>query len=135
MKKKSASVWFLVRWMMHWCAGRGKGKARKSKERSGIKRNAAHSYTYRELASATQNFREANIIGKGGFGCVYKGHLDSGQASYPSFSLSFTVIDFEQIFMFSFLILSSSFFELFGSFDSFELKFKQTFHDYMLLTC
>ncbi|KAG8369284.1 hypothetical protein BUALT_Bualt15G0135400 [Buddleja alternifolia] len=40
--------------------------------------NVAHSFTFKELAMATQNFREANLIGEGGFGCVYKGRLPSG---------------------------------------------------------
>ncbi|AAF16664.1 putative serine/threonine-protein kinase PBL22 RLK-Pelle-RLCK-VIIa-1 family [Arabidopsis thaliana] len=39
----------------------------------------ARSFTFKELAAATKNFREGNIIGKGGFGSVYKGRLDSGQ--------------------------------------------------------
>ncbi|EPS67560.1 protein kinase, partial [Genlisea aurea] len=38
----------------------------------------ARSFTFKELASATQNFREANLIGEGGFGSVYKGRLESG---------------------------------------------------------
>ncbi|KAG6477845.1 probable serine/threonine-protein kinase PBL7 [Zingiber officinale] len=41
------------------------------------KSNSAHSFTFRHLAIATQNFKEANLIGEGGFGKVYKGLLDS----------------------------------------------------------
>lgn len=40
--------------------------------------NVARSFTFKELALATQNFREANLIGEGGFGSVYKGRLESG---------------------------------------------------------
>ncbi|KAL1219733.1 putative serine/threonine-protein kinase PBL21 [Cardamine amara subsp. amara] len=39
----------------------------------------ARSFTFKELAAATRNFREVNLIGEGGFGRVYKGRLDSGQ--------------------------------------------------------
>lgn len=41
--------------------------------------NEACSFKYSELVAATQNFREENLIGEGGFGGVYKGLLDSGQ--------------------------------------------------------
>jgi serine/threonine-protein kinase PBS1 len=33
------------------------------------------SFTFRELAAATDNFRQENLIGEGGFGRVYKGRL------------------------------------------------------------
>ncbi|ESQ37130.1 hypothetical protein EUTSA_v10002860mg [Eutrema salsugineum] len=36
-------------------------------------------FTFRELATATSNFRQENLIGEGGFGRVYKGKLDKGQ--------------------------------------------------------
>ncbi|KAJ4884600.1 Protein kinase superfamily protein [Raphanus sativus] len=39
----------------------------------------ARSFTFKELAAATKNFREENMIGKGGFGSVFKGRLYSGQ--------------------------------------------------------
>ncbi|CAL5332020.1 unnamed protein product [Camellia sinensis] len=41
------------------------------------KANAARSFTFRELAAATRNFREVNLIGEGGFGRVFKGCLES----------------------------------------------------------
>ncbi|XP_016514114.2 serine/threonine-protein kinase PBS1 [Nicotiana tabacum] len=40
---------------------------------------AAHTFTFRELAAATSNFRPESFIGEGGFGRVYKGRLPSGQ--------------------------------------------------------
>ncbi|KAL2530733.1 Protein kinase superfamily protein [Forsythia ovata] len=38
---------------------------------------AAQTFTFRELASATQNFRPECLLGEGGFGHVYKGRLES----------------------------------------------------------
>ncbi|KAL6971333.1 Serine/threonine-protein kinase pbl27 [Sarracenia purpurea var. burkii] len=40
-------------------------------------RIAAHTFTFRELAAATKNFRPECLLGEGGFGRVYKGHLES----------------------------------------------------------
>ncbi|KAK4377143.1 hypothetical protein RND71_003439 [Anisodus tanguticus] len=40
---------------------------------------AAHTFTFRELAAATSNFRPESFIGEGGFGRVYKGRLPRGQ--------------------------------------------------------
>ena len=40
---------------------------------------AAQTFTFRELATATKNFRQECLIGEGGFGRVYKGRLDSGK--------------------------------------------------------
>ncbi|KAL2488148.1 Serine/threonine-protein kinase [Forsythia ovata] len=37
---------------------------------------AAQTFTFRELATATKNFRQECLVGEGGFGRVYKGHLD-----------------------------------------------------------
>ncbi|KAJ3681282.1 hypothetical protein LUZ60_015771 [Juncus effusus] len=38
---------------------------------------SAHTFTFRELAAATRNFRPECFLGEGGFGPVYKGRLDS----------------------------------------------------------
>lgn len=38
---------------------------------------AAQTFTFKELASATKNFRAECLLGEGGFGRVYKGRLDS----------------------------------------------------------
>ncbi|KAA8530080.1 hypothetical protein F0562_004789 [Nyssa sinensis] len=39
--------------------------------------NNARTFTYRELATATNNFREESFIGEGGFGPVHKGKIES----------------------------------------------------------
>ncbi|KAK9074610.1 hypothetical protein SSX86_007208 [Deinandra increscens subsp. villosa] len=52
-------------------------KEEEEKEESQI---AAQTFTFRELAAATNNFRPDCFLGEGGFGCVYKGRLHtSGQ--------------------------------------------------------
>lgn len=38
---------------------------------------AAHTFTFRELAAATKNFRADYLLGEGGFGKVHKGRLES----------------------------------------------------------
>ncbi|KAL3727612.1 hypothetical protein ACJRO7_032365 [Eucalyptus globulus] len=38
---------------------------------------AAQTFTFRELAAATKNFRPESLLGEGGFGRVYKGRLES----------------------------------------------------------
>lgn len=44
---------------------------------------AAQTFTFRELAAATKNFRPECLLGEGGFGRVYKGRLEStGQVCY-----------------------------------------------------
>ncbi|PKU63698.1 Serine/threonine-protein kinase PBS1 [Dendrobium catenatum] len=40
---------------------------------------AAQTFTFRELATATKNFKPECLLGEGGFGRVYKGRLESGQ--------------------------------------------------------
>ncbi|XP_065030496.1 probable serine/threonine-protein kinase PBL21 [Musa acuminata AAA Group] len=44
-----------------------------------MRSTSARKFTFRDLAIATQNFKETNLIGEGGFGRVFKGRLDSGQ--------------------------------------------------------
>ncbi|KAG6438210.1 hypothetical protein SASPL_103147 [Salvia splendens] len=56
----------------------GSGRAKGKDGNNPSKGNAAHSFTFKDLALATQNFRESNLIGGGGFGSVYKGRLESG---------------------------------------------------------
>ena len=43
---------------------------------------AAQTFTFRELAAATKNFRQDCLLGEGGFGRVYKGRLENGQVSF-----------------------------------------------------
>ncbi|XP_057964440.1 probable serine/threonine-protein kinase PBL26 [Malania oleifera] len=44
--------------------------------KDGNKNIAAQTFTFRELAAATKNFRQECLVGEGGFGRVYKGRLD-----------------------------------------------------------
>ena len=41
--------------------------------------SAAYVFTLKELQEATSYFHENNLIGKGGFRCVYKGFLKTGK--------------------------------------------------------
>jgi hypothetical protein len=50
---------------------------------------AAQVFTFRELATATRNFKKDCLLGEGGFGRVYKGRLESGQVGISFVSLLF----------------------------------------------
>lgn len=55
---------------------------KKEPAREGSTHIAAQTFTFRELAAATKNFRPECLLGEGGFGRVYKGRLENtGQAS------------------------------------------------------
>ena len=64
-------------------ADNGKGKGSPN-GRGQTKSGAARSFTFRQLATATRNFKETNLIGEGGFGKVYKGRLDAGEVNSQS---------------------------------------------------
>lgn len=38
--------------------------------------NYLKSFSFNDLKTATKNFREENLLGEGGFGCVFKGWID-----------------------------------------------------------
>ncbi|XP_008793607.2 probable serine/threonine-protein kinase PBL25 [Phoenix dactylifera] len=46
------------------------------KKETGNGNIASQTFTFRELATATRNFRADCLLGEGGFGRVYKGHLE-----------------------------------------------------------
>lgn len=52
-------------------------KAREASKEGGPDYVAARTFTFRELAAATKNFRGDCLVGEGGFGRVYKGRLES----------------------------------------------------------
>ncbi|CAL9124636.1 unnamed protein product [Musa textilis] len=68
-----------------WCHPRfvvdASESGKKASSVGGERSKSARKFTFRDLATATHNFKEANLIGEGGFGRVFKGRLDSGQAS------------------------------------------------------
>ncbi|KAM5582067.1 putative serine/threonine-protein kinase PBL7 [Rosa sericea] len=65
----------------------------------------AQTFTFRELATATKNFRAECFIGEGGFGPVYKGKLSSGRVVAVK-KLDQTGVQGEKEFLVEVLMLS-----------------------------
>lgn len=77
-------IWYNLNCVLaiSWISEKSKGnysldiKKEASKD-GGSEHIPAHTFTFRELATATKNFRADCLLGEGGFGRVYKGHLES----------------------------------------------------------
>lgn len=52
-------------------------RVKEASKHGGSDQITAQTLTFRELASATKNFRSECLLGEGGFGRVYKGYLES----------------------------------------------------------
>ncbi|GMI76853.1 avrPphB susceptible 1 [Hibiscus trionum] len=91
---------------------RSKGNAGLRRESSGatdepIDGNKAHTFNYQQLANATKNFSKESLVGQGGFGAVYKGHLEStGQQVVAVKQLDKTGLQGEKEFLVEVLMLS-----------------------------
>lgn len=48
-------------------------------QRGGSDQIAAQTFSFRDLAVATRNFRADCLLGEGGFGRVYRGRLETNQ--------------------------------------------------------
>ena len=57
------------------------------------KRHHGSVFTLREMEEATNSFSLENLIGKGGFGRVYRGTLQSGEVCSASFFLNIRYIN------------------------------------------
>lgn len=68
--------------------------------------NKARIFTFRELATATKNFRDETFIGLGGFGAVYKGKLENMSKVVAVKKLDTTGIQGEKEFLVEVLMLS-----------------------------
>ncbi|TKY63018.1 Serine/threonine-protein kinase PBS1 [Spatholobus suberectus] len=68
--------------------------------------NKARIFTFRELATATKNFRDETFIGQGGFGIVYKGTIDKINQVVAVKRLDTTGVQGEKEFLVEVLMLS-----------------------------
>ncbi|KAK7311325.1 hypothetical protein RJT34_09386 [Clitoria ternatea] len=66
----------------------------------------AHIFTFRELATATKNFRDETFIGQGGFGTVYKGKIEITNQVVAVKRLDTTGVQGEKEFLVEVLMLS-----------------------------
>lgn len=68
--------------------------------------NKAQIFTYRQLATATKDFRKESFIGQGGFGAVFKGQLESSGLVVAVKQLDKTGLQGEKEFLVEVLMLS-----------------------------
>lgn len=69
----------------------------------------AKAFTFRELATATKNFRSDCFLGEGGFGRVYKGQLENGQVYTIMINETFLILQIQSCS----LVTNCSLFQLF----------------------
>ncbi|GKU97517.1 hypothetical protein SLEP1_g10660 [Rubroshorea leprosula] len=62
-----------------YCHNSGSNSQSNFISESGGINNSKSWFTYNELVQATNRFSEQNLLGEGGFGCVYKGGLTDGR--------------------------------------------------------